>query len=94
MPRGPIVNGELFDKAMLNKLCTKLISGKEIEIDGVRFKSVKANLENPTKSPCWSCTTKFGYSRKICQVCIHLDNIYFFKYHSSDRHCLTECNYV
>ena len=81
---------ELFDKPTLDSLVKKLIAGETITIDLVEYKAVIAELENPTKSPCWSCTTKFGYSRKICQLCIHLGNIMYLKYKKTDCYFLKE----
>ena len=85
-----MIKEELFTKPQLDKLCNDLLSGKDIDIDGVKYKAEKAVLENPTKSPCWSCTTKFGYSRKICQLCIHLGNIMYLKYKKTDCYFLKE----
>lgn len=84
---------DLFNKPTLDSLCKDLLEGKEVDIDGVKYKAEKADLENPTKSPCWSCTTKFGYSRKICQLCIHLGNIIYLKYKKTDTYYLKEQNF-
>ena len=64
--------------------------GKYLNTLESALKAEKADLENPTKSPCWACTTKFGYSRKICQLCIHLGNIMYLKYKKTDSYFLKE----
>lgn len=88
-----MIREELFNKPQLDQLCKELLAGRTVEVDGYKLKVKITNLNNPTKSPCWSCTCKFGYSRKICQLCIHFGNVMYLQYKKTECYYL-EADYV